>query len=47
VGLGMHLEALIERSLEMQLEAEIEKLRYALRGCDRASLEIHLQAEIM
>jgi hypothetical protein len=31
----------------MHLKAEIEELRDALGGCDGASLEMHLEAEIM
>jgi hypothetical protein len=32
--------------VEMHLEAEIEELRDALGGHDRAGLEMHLEAEI-
>jgi len=42
----MHFEAMIKRGWRCNWRPRLSELRYALGGCDRASLDMHLQAMI-
>ena len=42
----MHWEAVIERVWRCKRRPRLSELRDALRGRDRASLDMHLEAEI-
>ena len=42
----MHFEAVIERGWRCNRRPRLSKLRDALGGRDRASLDMHLEAEI-
>jgi len=46
VNSQMHLEAVIERVWRCIWRARLSELRDALGGRDRASLEMHLEAEV-
>jgi len=46
VNPAMHWEAVIERAWRCNWKPRSSELRAALRGQDRASLEMHLEAEI-
>jgi len=46
VNSEMHFEAVIERVWRCNWRPRLSELRDTLRGRDRASLEMHLEAEI-